>query len=83
MVVKIFYSDMFFKIESMTYKEYLLWESIYEEIGVEYLAYNDDNDLFDADYFEVLDEKKFFLGVIKYGLKFEIIDEKELFKPKS
>ena len=63
------------KVVDLTYKQYLQWESIMEEVGVRYInditPYNVDS----YDYFEVLDEQKLMIGTIKHGLQYETVYE--------
>ena len=58
------------RVTALTYKQYLQWEALMEEVGVKYIKAHS-VDMYD--YFEVLDEQKLLVGTIKYGLKYETI----------
>lgn len=55
-------------VVDLTYKQYLEWEAVMEEVGVKYI-----NGALNYDCFEVLDEQKLLIGTIKYGLKYEVV----------
>jgi hypothetical protein len=63
------------KVNDLTYKQYLQWEQIMEEVGVKYI--NSILSGHNYDCFEVIDEQKLLIGTIKHGLQYETIYEQE------
>jgi hypothetical protein len=58
---------MIIELATMTYDEYLLYTHLEKQNTIRCIN-------IDEDYYEVLDEKQFFLIVMKHGLEYTVIE---------